>query len=250
MSVVFKILKWILIIVLLLGLLGWGLVKYMSEDRPENVINENGDQLANQMLASLNKPAWDSLKYLTWDFKGGHNYVWDKQNNNVKVSWAGNEALIDLDEVDGIAKSDGVLLEGDEAKRIINQGWGFWCNDSFWMFAPFKVFDPGTKRSIVKDENGDEGLMVTYESGGVTPGDSYLWFLDDNKIPTRYKMWTFVPIQGMEMSWENWKTLKGGAKVAISHNSSILSFDMEGVKEGNSLEELGLDSNLFAALKG
>lgn len=248
MSIVKKILKWFLILVLVLVVVGWGAMKYLSEDRPVVMPDSNGDQLANEMLMSLNKQAWDSLKYLKWTFKGGHKYLWDKQNNRALVKWGDNEAFINLDQVDGIARKGGVQLSGDEAKSVINQAWGYWCNDSFWMFAPFKVFDPGTSRSIVKDKDGKEGLMITYESGGVTPGDSYLWFLDENNIPTSYKMWTFIPLQGMEMSWENWKTLSGGSKVAISHKSSALSFDMLDVEEGNSLQDLGYASDLFDVL--
>jgi hypothetical protein len=49
--------------------------------------------------------------------------------------------------------------------------------------------DEGTTRSLVKNEDKTNGLLVSYASGGVTPGDAYLWKLDANGLPQSYKMW-------------------------------------------------------------
>ena len=137
-------------------------------------------------------------------------------------------------------------VPADKKDELIKKAWAMWCNDSFWMFAPFKVFDPGTKRTVVKTKDGQKGLMVTYESGGVTPGDAYLWLLDDNNIPSGYKMWvSIIPIKGMHMSWENWKTLKGGSKVSLTHKSPLLSFEMKGVEEGSSPSSFGFSNSVF-----
>ena len=176
----------------------------------------------------------------------GHKYLWDKKGNNAVIEWDDKKVILNLDKIEGIAYKKGIQLEGEVKSKMIQEAWSFWCNDSFWMFAPFKVFDPGTSRSIVNTENGEKGLMVTYDSGGVTPGDGYLWLLDENNIPTGYKMWTsIIPIKGIHISWENWKTLKGGSKLAISHKSTLLSFDMEGVEEGDTPSELGYPNDVF-----
>jgi hypothetical protein len=64
---------------------------------------------------------------------------------------------------------------------------------------------------LVTTEDGRQGLMVTYTSGGVTPGDTYLWLLNKDYMPTGWKMWVrIVPIGGVEVSWENWTQLRGG----------------------------------------
>jgi hypothetical protein len=52
----------------------------------------------------------------------------------------------------------------------------------------FKLRDPGTSRSIVMQDE-KEALMVTYTSGS-TPGDSYVWILDEN-IPA-WRMWVSI----------------------------------------------------------
>ena len=94
----------------------------------------------------------------------------------------------------------------------------FFNNDSFWLAAPFKAFDPGTERSIVNLKDGRKGLMVTYTSGGTTPGDTYVWILDENDRPTAIKMWVqILPLGGMEFTWENILTLPSGALIAQDH---------------------------------
>jgi hypothetical protein len=32
-------------------------------------------------------------------------------------------------------------------------------------------------------QDNQEALMITYASGGSTPGDSYVWFVDQNYMP-------------------------------------------------------------------
>jgi len=246
MARVKSILKWFFIIIIFIGIVLFGVIKYLSEDRPQEVPGTNPDAMAQAMLTALNKPAWDSLAYLKWEFMGGHKYLWDKQANKAVVEWGDNQVLLRLDDVDGNAYCNGEAQTGEDKEELIQTAWSYWCNDSFWMFAPFKVYDSGTQRTVAKTDKGLEGLLISYESGGVTPGDAYLWLLDGKNIPTGYKMWTsIIPVKGMYMSWENWKTLKGGAKVAISHKSKLLSFDMKGVEEGDSPESLGYKANIF-----
>jgi len=148
-----------------------------------------------------------------------------------------------------LAKKNGQALAGDEAQDIIRKAWEFWCNDSFWLNAPAKIFDAGVKRSVVELEDGKQGLMATYTSGGITPGDSYLWKLDDNGLPTGYKMWVnIIPIGGVEFSWEKWNTLPTGAQISTFHDGGMLNLDISNLNAGNSIAALGLSSDPFAVL--
>jgi len=248
MKIIKKIVKWLLILLVLIFIGGFVAVKLMSEDRPAVVQGADADAVAKDMLAALNGPAWDTLHYLRWEFVRNHKYLWDKKENNAVIEWEGNKVVLDLDQVDGIAFVDDVKVEGDAAANLIQQAWAHWCNDSFWMFAPFKVFDPGTTRTVVETGSDQTGLMITYESGGVTPGDSYLWLLGDDNVPTGYKMWTFIPIKGMHMTWDGWTALDGGSKIATVHESKLLSFEMKNVAEGSSPSELGYPNNIFEGI--
>lgn len=220
-----------------------------NEPKPESKKGKEADALANKMLAAIDKAGWDSTKYVQWTFKGMHSYLWDKDRHFVKVTWDDQEVLLDTKKVDGKAFVQGVEQTGAEANELIQDAWGYFCNDSFWLNAPAKAFDPGTERSIVTQEDGTKALMVSYTSGGVTPGDSYLWILDENGMPKHWKMWVkIIPVGGMEFSWEKWETLATGAKIATFHTSSALDLDISNLKGGTNLKAMGLNQDPFQGL--
>ena len=161
---------------ILLGLLGiiflTGVVLYFvyNESLPEGTPGKEADELAQKMLTAMNKDAFDATEIIEWSFRGNHFYTWKKQEGLVEVAWDENKVTLNLEDP---AKSEGA------SEETIQTALDYFNNDSFWLVAPYKVFDEGTKRSIVEYE-GKEALLVTYSSGGSTPGDSYLWFLDEN----------------------------------------------------------------------
>lgn len=240
-----KILKRILIgIVVLLLVLFLVIRMTMHESRP-TVTQEDGDAMAQKMLSAVNISAWDTVKYVKWSFRGGHDYVWDRTVNDARISWEDMEVHLDMDQVDGKAFKNGIALEGSEKDKAIQSAWSYWCNDSFWLTAPFKVFDKGTTRKMATDKDGKEGLLVTYESGGVTPGDQYLWFMDDNGRPTGYKMWVkIIPIGGVYASWEGWMNIDG-AQLASDHTMSIggMKVPLTDIAGGQSWSNVGFDAS-------
>ncbi|MFT5382713.1 MAG: hypothetical protein ACI81W_000102 [Saprospiraceae bacterium] len=221
-----------------------------NEPRPEGQKSTEADALANQMLKAIDKAGWDSTTYVQWTFKGMHSFLWDKDRNFVEVNWGDNRVLLNTKKVTGKAFVKGVEEIGPSAEKLIQDAWSFFCNDSFWLNAPAKAFDPGTERSIVTQEDGSKGLMVSYTSGGVTPGDAYLWILDEKFLPKTWKMWVkIIPVGGMEFSWDQWETLSTGAKVATFHKSSVLDLDISELKGAISLEGLGLSEDPFGVLE-
>ena len=210
-----KILTFI-VITLLIGLFGLRLA--FHEKEPTGVESPEAEQMAQAIYTQLNKTAWDSTQWVKWDFPGGHQYLWDKRHGQVRVRWDDQEVLLDLATQQGPAKKSGVLLSGSEAAKAVKAAYAMFCNDGFWLTAPFKLTDPGTQRSVVTLPDGRKGLKVSYDSGGVTPGDSYVWILDDKGIPSSFKMWvSILPVGGIEATWEQWATLPTGAKVATYH---------------------------------
>lgn len=224
-------------------------VKVISEDLPKGTKGQEAESMAQDMLNALNYPAWENTRYLRWTFFGGsHHYHWDKQENIAIIEWKDNKVVMDLDQVDGLAVSDGVKVEGDQKKKLIDKAWGFWCNDSFWFCAPYKIMDKGVERSVVEID-GKKGLMVSYNSGGVTPGDSYLWWLDDNNMPNSWQMWTNVlPIKGIQNTWEDWTELSTGAKISTAHGGmkmKKMKASLSNVAGGNQLSDINLSEGAF-----
>ncbi len=85
------------------------------------------------------------------------------------------------------------------------------------MVAPHKLLINGTIRTIENFDN-QEVLRVTYTSGGTTPGDSYVWILDDNFVPNSYKMYLKNGrMNGTSATWENWITTESGTLLPTNH---------------------------------
>jgi hypothetical protein len=84
---------------------------------------------------------------------------------------------------------------------------------------------------LVKTENNKNAHLVTYTSGGTTPGDSYLWQFDDNGKPISYQMWVdILPINGLEATWENWIVTESGAQLPTFHKLVFLGLELTDIK--------------------
>lgn len=224
----------------------------IHEPRPELVPSEEADQLAEKMLEAVNKPAWDTTHWVQWTFAGRNSFVWDRERNLVQVKWGDDQmALIDPSKRTGMAFSAGQEVQGSKQDKMIQKALSFFYNDSFWFIAPTKVFDPGTQRGLVElpDEEG-QGLLVSYSSGGVTPGDAYLWILDENGLPKAYQMWvSILPVGGIKAEWKDWKSLSTGAQYAASHILfGSYNAEVSNVKSGMDWKALGLTQDPFESM--
>ncbi|WP_170254541.1 DUF2059 domain-containing protein [Phaeodactylibacter luteus] len=217
--------------------------------RPEASPSPEADALARKMMEAVNAEAWEATRYVAWAFPGGHEYIWDKAKEVVQVKWGDTEVLMSANGPNGKAWRSEQPLGGEAAQQALEQAWGFFCNDAFWLCAPTKVFDPGTTRSLATLQDGSRGLLVAYSSGGVTPGDAYLWELGEDGRPLSYRMWVSVlPIGGLKASWEKWEQLPTGARLATAHDFGLISMELEGVRGGQSLQDVGLSFYPFEAL--
>ena len=212
-----------------------------NESLPSGTPGKEADELAEKMMLSINKKAFDNTEILKWSFKGKHHYEWKKQEGLVNVSWENASVTVNLNDY---SKSIG------ESPKLIETAIKFFNNDSFWLIAPYKVFDQGVERSIVKID-GKDALLVKYTSGGTTPGDSYLWILDENYTPVYFKMWTqIIPIGGISATWNDLITTDSGIKLPKSHTLSIFGYkiNMGEVKAYNPNADI-LAHNILKAIK-
>ncbi len=220
----------------------------LSEPLPEGKEGKAADRTAERMLRAVDHKAWDSTRFVRWSFIG-HRFLWDKERDLVRVEWSDQKVLLRSSDQSGIAYEDGEKLSGEDKKEALQEAWAHFCNDSFWLIAPNKIFDPGTERKLVESDSGTTRLLVTYTSGGVTPGDSYLWILGEDGRPERFKMWVSkIPIGGTEASWENWDTLSTGAVVAREHDLFIGKLKIKELKAAQKLQDLGIEKDPFRPL--
>ncbi|QTE22620.1 hypothetical protein [Polaribacter cellanae] len=225
--------KFLGVIILLLIVAGTIFYFIKNEELPKGKQGKEADALAIKMFNAINNDAFENTEVIEWSFRDVHHYKWLKQENIVHVSWANNKVILNTK----YPKKSTIFVDKKETNNpeIIKKATEFFNNDSFWLIAPYKIFDVGTERRIVNYE-GKDALLITYSSGGSTPGDSYLWILDENYLPVSFKMWVkIIPIGGISATWNPLKTTESGIKLPTSHTLSLfgLEIPLENVKAYN-----------------
>ncbi|MFK7783394.1 hypothetical protein [Psychroserpens sp.] len=203
-----------------------------NEDLPTGSEGKDADILATRMLNTLNHNAYNATDYIEFTFKKRHHYKWNKAENTCEVFWKNIKVNLDLSN----SESSKVYINDSEhtaadTQNYIHKAKNYFNNDTFWLVAPYKVFDDGVERRIVKTENNKDALLVTYTSGGSTPGDSYLWHFDDSDKPKSFQMWVdILPINGLEASWTDWTTTETDAQLPTFHKLLFLGLEIENIK--------------------
>lgn len=237
-----KFFKWlgigVLALFLLLAVIGF----IANEPLPTNgKAGPKADALAQKMMLAVNQPAWDSTRFIGWQFRTGTEYLWDKDQQLVRVAWDEHIVLLKTNDQTGKVFTNGKEVTAPALRDpLLKKAWANFANDSFWLYAPLKAFDPGTTREIVQ-KDGREHLLVRYSSGGVTPGDSYLWELDDTGKPVAYQMWvSIIPVGGLRFTWEAWQG--GGAHplIATKHEGKLFGVPIENLSFPSKEEALPL----------
>lgn len=223
--------------------------------RPEDAIaGPEAEELAARMGAVVGLDRWAATGAVSWTHAGRNNHLWDRRRGYDRVRFKdGSEVLLDIGQRTGIAFEKGQRVEGDDAEELVEKAYKWWVNDSFWLNPLAKLYDEGVTRARVAeldDEPGCEGLYVTYPSGGVTPGDSYLWIVPADGPPRGWRMWVSVlPVGGLRAAWDGWKRTETGALISTRHDiAGLLQFDLGEVKTASSLAELTGGTDPFAEL--
>jgi len=225
------LLKFILGLIAIL-LIVFIVLKLVFNDAPPT--GEKGpaaDKLGFAILKSINNKEFTQVKEIHWTFRGTNRYVWKVQQNAVDVFWDDYKVnyVTEYPNVSYAWKDGKKLKEKEKEEAIAYAGKNF-NNDSFWIAAPYKIFDIGTERELII-EDGNKKLLVRYKSGGSTPGDVYLWEVDKNNKPIAFKMWTsIIPFDGIEAQWNDWKMTTGGFPMANSRSIYGIEIPVSDVK--------------------
>lgn len=221
------------------------------EPRPQGQAGPEAEARVARIEAAIDLPAWKRTGAVAWTFSGRHEHLWDRKRGLARVRWSGYEVLVDLARQSGRAWQAGRrVTEPEQNAALVKRAYAYWCNDSFWLNPLAKLRDPGTTREALMVGSA-QGLVVRYASGGVTPGDTYLWVLGPDDLPTRWKMWvSIVPIGGLDATWEEWTTLATGARVATLHRAVGLPLvRLTNLKAAARLSELEPGPDPFAPLE-
>ncbi len=138
------------------------------------------------MKAMGGRQAWDETRYIAWNFFGSRRHIWDKHTGNVRIEWNDRESgepivvLMNIHTKVGRAWRNGAEIEEPEAlAKMLQQGEGAWINDSYWLFMPYKLKDPGvTLKMIGRDKDTPDWtttiIELTFKGVGRTPQNKYL----------------------------------------------------------------------------
>jgi len=208
------------------------------------------EALAHEMVRAVDGDAWNRTGAVRWQVQW-RKHLWDRQRGLSRVEWRGNRVLLDVNTKKGRAwKKDVELADGADKDKLLESAYALWINDSFWLNPVVKAFDDGTSRAR-GTVDGKRALLVSYASGGLTPGDRYLWIVGDDGRPVGWRVWVkILPIGGLQFSWEGWTKLPTGAWVATSHKALGLdAVHLTDVAAGATLHDIEPDDPFAPLLK-
>ena len=152
---------------------------------PSASAQANADARATEIAESVMEKmggasAWEQTRYVRWHFFGRRTHYWDKWTGNVRIESENGVVLMNIHSMQGRAWNDGMeVTDPDALSEQLEGGYRAWINDSYWMFMPYKLLDPGVTLRYMGDGelmDGDDAqvLEMTFDGVGVTPQNRYL----------------------------------------------------------------------------
>lgn len=206
----------------------------VNQPLPAGDSGSAADALANRIEAATDQQAWQNTAAVSFRFdQSGNEHFYDRQRDFVEVLLSPKtEKEIRViynhkNQNQFLAYAGETRLTGEAAREALREAIKWHVNDVFWLnpFATLRA--PGVKLALV----GERALLVTYESGGVTPGDSYLVITDENGRPERWQMWvSILPIQGLEFTFEGWQAYDSGALFSSIHKNKLTDINLSDIR--------------------
>jgi hypothetical protein len=180
--------------------------------------------IAERVLERLGgRDAWRGTRYLRFDWaveRGGEQVVrrghfWDKWTGDYRLEAATGEGaayvvVMNLNTREGHAWSGDEELAGEALQKHLEDAFGAWTNDTYWLLAPFKLLDPGVSLTLAGEESEGgttwDRLELSFDGVGLTPKDRYwVWVNRETGLVDR---WDYV-LKGEDgpptsWTWEGW----------------------------------------------
>ena len=168
------------------------------------------------MIAMGGRQNWDKTRYISWNFFGNRNLVWDKEIGRVRIESPKDSIiyLVNLNTLEGRVRVKGQeLTESDSLKKMLNRAKSIWINDSYWLVMPFKLKDSGLTIKYVGEDTLMNGgkcnvLELRFNNVGDTPQNKYRIYVDlsDNLV----KQWAYYNQASQDSSnfmrpWDNYQ---------------------------------------------
>jgi hypothetical protein len=180
------------------------------------------------MRAQGGRTAWDQTRFISWNFFGRRNLVWDKQEARVRIESLADSTLylLDMKTGKGRVRVKGTeLTEADTLKTMLERAEKIWINDSYWLVMPFKLKDSGVTLKYLGEDTLQTGgfcnvLQLTFSNVGSTPENKYNVYVDrkDNLV----KQWAYYENATQDTSSAIWPfdNYKRYGKILLSADRS------------------------------
>ncbi len=168
------------------------------------------------MLAMGGREAWDNTRFISWNFFGNRDLVWDKKMGRVRIEALkdSNIYLLNLNSMEGKVSVKGQeLAPGDSLTKMLTRAKSMWINDSYWLVMPFKLKDSGLTLKFIGQDTLLTGakcnvLELLFQNVGDTPQNKYRICVDhsDNLV----KQWSYFKEASQDSAnftrpWDNYQ---------------------------------------------
>jgi hypothetical protein len=183
--------------------------------RSESDADPRARALAERVVENLGGwDGWERTRCIEWCFFGGRRHVWDKQTGDWRLDDGSRVVLMNLHTRQGRVFENGTeVFDEVRKKEMLEQAWGRWVNDSYWMFLPWKLLDDGVKlrhagtTSLPGGESA-QLLELTFAGVGLTPRNRYLVAVGDES--GRIEQWSYYADANdaepkLVQPWKGWK---------------------------------------------
>jgi hypothetical protein len=178
-----------------------------------------------QRVAAINQTAWDSTAAVSFSFKE-ITIISGTKRNLVQVEWA-MKVLYNTQTIEGIAYENGKNLP-----TLKNRCYKKGMTTSIMIHSGLSRLSNYEMLVLQVMQDNQEALLITYASGGSTPGDSYVWFVDQNYRPKAWRMWvSIIPVGGLETTWEKIENISNNLK--LQNHKGLIDLKLEDVETIN-----------------
>ena len=168
------------------------------------------------MIAMGGRVNWDKTRFISWNFFGNRDLVWDKMEGRVRIESHKDSItyLVNLNTLEGrVSVRGSEITPGDSLRKMLNKARSIWINDSYWLVMPFKLKDSGVTIKYLGEDTLVAGgkcnvLELTFKDVGDTPQNKYRIYVDlsDNLV----KQWAYYTQATQDSSnftrpWDNYK---------------------------------------------
>jgi len=149
-----------------------------------------------QMMEAMGgEAAWQQARYLRFDWaveRDGKQvayvrHLWDRYDGRYRVEWTSREgkqleAFFNVNTRTGRVFVNGEPARDEDEQKYLDQAYGRFINDSYWLLMPWKLKDPGVKLEYVSETTLDgqkyDLVHLSFASVGLTPGDHYWAYIN------------------------------------------------------------------------